>query len=137
MYLYPDPDAIPLEEVAASLRHEAITLVVPDGNWRQAAKVRRRERGLAELRCVSLPEAAPSRYRLRTEVHDHAVSTIEAIARALAIVEADPELEQRLLHPFRAMVERTLWSRGRLDARHVTGGIPVGAERHDPSSGLS
>jgi hypothetical protein len=35
------------------------------------------------------------------------------------------------------MVERTLWSRGQLAAAEVSAGIPAGALRHDPRSGLS
>jgi hypothetical protein len=35
---------------------------------------------------------------------------------------------------FRAMVERTLWSRGQVPTAQVTGGIPVGTVRHDPRS---
>lgn len=132
--LYPAEDAVSLAALAPTLTGP-LTLVVPDGNWRQAAKVRRRVAGLGELPCVTLPEAAPSRYRLRAEAHLHGLSTLEAIARALGILEGRA-VEDALLFPFRAMVERTLWARGQLDGRHVTGGIPAGAQRHDPVSGL-
>lgn len=132
--LYPAEDAVPLSTLAPTLQGP-VTLVVPDGNWRQAAKVRKRVAGLAELPCVTLPEAAPSRYRLRAEAHTHGLSTLEAIARAMGLLEGKA-VEEALLHPFRAMVERTLWARGQLDARQVTGGVPPGAQRHDPVSGL-
>jgi hypothetical protein len=36
---------------------------------------------------------------------------------------------------FSAMVERTLWARGELDAKDLSHGIPEGAVRHDPESG--
>ncbi len=135
LLLYPADDAVPLQALAPSLQAARVTLIVPDGNWRQAAKVRKRVAGLAALPCVTLPAAAPSRYRLRAEAHSHALSTIEAIARALGILEGR-DVEDALLLPFRAMVERTLWARGEIDARLVTCGIPAGAQRHDPSSGL-
>src|SRR5271155_4889676 len=38
--LFPHDDAIPIERLAPS--REPVTLVVPDGTWRQASKVRRR-----------------------------------------------------------------------------------------------
>ncbi len=129
--LYPAEDARPLSELVTD---RPITLIVPDGNWRQASRVRKRIAELRDVPCARLPEAAPSRYFLRAEAHTHALSTLEAIARALGILEG-AAVEAAMLHPFRAMVERTLWARGRFDAQRVTGGIPLGAERHDPQSG--
>ena len=86
---------------------------------------------------VSLPAAEPSTYRLRSEAHPFGLATVEAIARALRILEGDRggAIELALLHVFHAMVERTLWSRGDLDTEDVTGGVPGGALRHDPRSG--
>jgi hypothetical protein len=46
-------------------------------------------------------------------------------------------VRRALEHVFRAMVERTLWSRGEMETADVTGGIPPGALRHDPRSGLA
>ena len=143
LLLFPHEGAAPLDEVfdataRARLRDGSLpapTLLVPDGTWRQASKVKKRVPGLEGVRCVTLPRGARSIYRLRVEAHDTGVSTIEAIARALGILEA-AEVERALLYPFRAMVERTLWSKGDLDDAEVTGGIPVGALRHDPRSGL-
>lgn len=110
-------------------------LIVPDGNWRQASKVRARVPGLKHVRCVALPPGPPSIYRLRSEAHAHGLATMEAIARAMGILEG-PSVQAALEHVFRAMVERTLWSRGALATEDVTGGIPEGATRHDPRSGL-
>lgn len=127
LLLFPHEGAIPLEEVL--LDDRPVNLVVPDGNWRQASKVRQRVAGLAEATTVSLPAAEPSIYRLRAEAHPHGLATLEAIARALRILEGDrgPAVEAALLAVFRVMVERTLWSRGELPAERVTGGIPAEA----------
>lgn len=135
--LYPSEDATPLVELAASLTNESrpITLIVPDGSWRQASKVRKRLPGVGAARCVSLPLGGASRYRLRSAPDLHRLSTIEAIARALGILEG-PEIRTAMELPFHAMVERTLWMRGKLDSSSVTGGVPQGAVRHDPRSGL-
>jgi DTW domain-containing protein YfiP len=115
------------------------TMSVTDGTWRQAFKVRNRVAGLSDLPCVSLPHDAPSTYRLRSEAHPHGLATIEAIARAMGILEGErgPEVRLSLERVFRAMVERTLWARGEIDPCDVTGGVPEGAMRHDPESGLA
>lgn len=136
--LYPAEDAVPLVDLAPTLPSDRpITLIVPDGNWRQASKVRHRVPGLREVACVTLPasESKPSVYRLRSEAHAHGLATIEAIARALGVLEG-PHVEAALETPFRAMVERTLWARGDMETEDVTGGIPEGAVRHDPASGV-
>jgi DTW domain-containing protein YfiP len=126
----------PHEHEAKPLRllDEPVTLIVPDGNWRQASKVRARVPGLREVPCVTLPAGAPSTYRLRSEAHSHGLATIEAIPRAMEILEG-VHVRQALERVFRAMVERTLWMRGDLATEEVTGGIPDGVLRHDPRSG--
>jgi len=130
--LYPSDDAVPIARFAAHDR--PIVLVVPDGNWRQAAKMRRRIAGLAEVPCVTLPATAPTAYRLRAEPQAEGLATFEAIARALAILEGDagPALEAAMTAVFRVMVERTLWLRGLLTDGEVTGGIPAAALANDP-----
>ena len=133
LFLYPEADATPIARFAASER--PVTLIVPDGTWRQAAKVRSRVPGLADVPCVSIEPDAPTIYRLRNETRDGGLATIEAIARALGVLEGR-HVRVALEKVFRAMVERTLWSRGQLDTDGVSAGIPAGALRHDPRSGL-
>ncbi len=135
MLLFPHADAVPLaSEVETAQDERPVTLVVPDGNWRQASKVRRRVVGLGDVPCVSLPRGEPSSYRLRLEAHPSGLATLEAIARALRVLEGEsgPAIEGALLELFRAMVDRTLWSRGVIDARDVVGGVPSGARRDVP-----
>jgi len=124
VFLYPAVDAVPLERVVAD--GEPITLVVPDGSWRQAGKMRARVDGLADVPCAFLPEGPGTTYRLRAERRPGGLATMEAIARAMLVLETAQTAEQ-MLHVFRVMVERTLWSRGSMNARDVTGGIPVEA----------
>ena len=132
--LYPAEDAVPLATFAGGER--PVALVVPDGNWRQASKVRRRLAGLAGVPAVSLPDGGASAYRLRSEPVTGGLATLEAIARAFGVLEGK-ETEAAMLRPFRAMVERTLWARGEISADDVQDGLPAGAERHDPESGLA
>lgn len=120
LLLFPSEDATPLDTLTD--RSRPVTLIVPDGTWRQATKVRQRVPGLAEVPCVTLPNSGPTNYRLRSETRDGGLATMEAIARAFGILEG-AEVQAKLDHVFRVMVERTLWSRGALDAAQVTGGV--------------
>ena len=117
--LFPCPDARPIEDYAG----RAVTLVVPDGTWRQAAKMKKRIPALRDVQTVSLPDGDETQYRLRAERREGGLATAEAIARALGVLEG-PHVEAALLELFRVMVERTLWVRGQLAAGAVHGGIP-------------
>ena len=64
---------------------------------------------------VTLPPGPPTRYRLRRTPHAGALSTFEAIARALAILEY-PEIEEPLMRALDLFVERTLVLRGGIPA---------------------
>jgi DTW domain-containing protein YfiP len=133
LLLFPHENAISLDQIAKP--SGPVTLIVPDGTWRQASKVRNRVEGFRDVPCVSLPADKPSIYRLRSEAHAHGLATVEAIARAMGILEG-PHVRREIERVFRAMVERTLWARGELATHEVTGGIPAGAMRHDPVSGV-
>ncbi len=110
LLLYPQATAIPIAKFAASPL--PITLIVPDGTWRQAGKVKARMPGLGEVPCVSLPkEDAPTHYRLRRETKNHGLATLEAIARAMGILEG-AQVRDSLERIFQIMVERTLRLRG-------------------------
>lgn len=132
LLLFPDPEAVPLARLPRDDR--PVTLIVPDGNWRQASKVRKRVAGLGQVPCVGLPVGEPSKYRLRSEAHPSGLSTLEAIARALRVLEGDagPEVERALLALQRAMVERTLWSRGSITLDDVSDGVLPGTRRDVP-----
>jgi DTW domain-containing protein YfiP len=86
-------------------------LVVPDGNWGQASRMTRREPILSQLPWVKLPPGPLSRYRLRYEHHVEGLSTLEAIGRAMTLLDGNKRTEEHLLHLFELMVERTLSSR--------------------------
>ncbi len=132
LLLFPHEGALPLASVVRDAR--PVTLIVPDGTWRQASKVRQRVAGLADVPSVYLPAGEPSIYRLRSEAHAAGLSTLEAIARALRVLEGDagPDVEHALLELFRAMVERTLWSRGAIALGDVSDGVPPGVRRDVP-----
>ncbi len=127
--LFPADDAVPIDEWVATVQPVAPVLIVPDGNWRQASKMRGRLPGLAALPCVTLPTAAATAYRLRAEPKSGGLATLEAIAHALLHLEQahGQAVAGELLRVFQLMVERTLWLRGSLAADKVAGGIPPAA----------
>lgn len=113
LLLYPHDDA---EELTPKMfekneTSEPWTLVVPDGNWRQTFKMRHRDPAMASLRTVKIPQGLPSVYRVRKETKPEGLATIEAIARALGIIEGK-EIQTALEDLMNIMVTRTLSSRG-------------------------
>jgi DTW domain-containing protein YfiP len=64
-------------------------LVVLDATWSQARRMFRKLGGLRGLPILRLPEASTPLARLRKAPAPDRVSTIEAIARALRLVEGD------------------------------------------------
>ncbi|MBX3470206.1 MAG: DTW domain-containing protein [Planctomycetes bacterium] len=90
-----------------------VTLLVPDGTWRQARRIVTREVWHAGATRVRLPAAAPTRYRLRNSGAPARLATLEAVARALGILEG-PAAQAHLEEAFDLMVERTLRLRGAL-----------------------
>lgn len=89
-----------------------IQLIVPDGNWRQANKMGHREKFLQHVPWVKLSPGPKSCYQLRREHHPEGLSTLEAIARALSIIETE-KIEEQLMIFFKIMVERTMATRPR------------------------
>ncbi|HDS16715.1 MAG TPA: DTW domain-containing protein, partial [Proteobacteria bacterium] len=89
-----------------------ISLVVPDGTWSQSARMGKRLPGIEHAEMVRLPEGRRSEWRIRREVHAYGLSTFEAIARALGIIESTA-VQEGMESLFRLMVCNTLTARGR------------------------
>jgi len=80
-------------------------LVALDGNWAQAKALWWRNAWLTRLRRFVVVPSGPSLYGdLRREARAGAVSTLEAVAQALCVLEDDPAIGEKLLQPFREMV---------------------------------
>jgi DTW domain-containing protein YfiP len=133
LLLFPTPDAILLTDwiKAQPTPTPAVTLIVPDGTWRQCKRVRRRVPTIEQATPITLPFTTPSEYRLRHAPKANQLSTLEAIARAMGFLEG-PSVEQHLMSVFRIAVERTLWTNGRLSNEEIVNGIPEGASQHGP-----
>ncbi len=100
--LFPGKDAI---DIFANPPQGPVTLVVLDGTWWQAAKLLRANPRIAALPRWGLSLSHASRYRIRRQPAEHCVSTVEALAAVLGVLERDPDRMQRLLIPFERMVQ--------------------------------
>ncbi|MFL5353096.1 tRNA-uridine aminocarboxypropyltransferase [Archangium sp.] len=88
-------------------------VVVLDGNWAQARRMYHRLPALSRLPGLALPPPPPDARRLRRSPHPHAMSTVEAIAAALSLLEG--EHVARPLHALHElMIDRVMAARGRL-----------------------
>ncbi len=123
LYLSDRSETITPGLVAAT--RKPVRLVVLDGNWSQASRLGAKlARELpSSVRHVKLANGKPSEYRLRTEHHPDGLATFEAIARAIGFLEGAP-VQEKMEHLFRVMTDRVLWTRGKLAAELVTGGLP-------------
>ncbi len=100
--LYPGPDAVDIE---AHPPDGPRTLIVLDGTWWQASKLWKENPELHAIPRYAFRPAAPSDYRIRKEPQEDYVSTLEALAYVLGVLEGDREKMSALLVPFRAMVD--------------------------------
>ncbi len=104
LVLYPAPDARVIEH--GDLRSgEPLVLVVPDGSWPQARKIARRDPLAEGAEHVTLPPGAPSRYGLRRNPREGGLCTLEAIARAMGVLEG-AAIEAELLRILELFVSR-------------------------------
>ncbi|XP_046857684.1 tRNA-uridine aminocarboxypropyltransferase 2-like isoform X2 [Xenia sp. Carnegie-2017] len=103
--LYPDASE-DLREVAKQLdRDLRYNLVVPDGTWRQARKIFKKNEILQNARKVRLNEDLKSDYVIRTQPTRKSLSTLEAIATALSILEGREEIANILRKPLQLLCD--------------------------------
>ena len=107
--LFPGEDTQTLQGYGAD--DQPLLLVVPDGTWRKARKLLHLNPLLATLPRVTLAQGGVSRYRLRKAPGPGALSTVEAIAQALQVLEAPMSFEP-LLKPFEALIEGQIAAMG-------------------------
>ena len=96
----PEPDAPPPER-----------LVVLDGSWAQARRMYQRIPGLLRLPGIALAPPTPGSRRLRQPPHPYGMSTLEAIAGALALLEGE-DVARPLYQLHEMQIDRVLAGRG-------------------------
>jgi DTW domain-containing protein YfiP len=98
--LFPAEGAPLLDPAEVAADGRPVTLVVPDACWSQARRMTRHEPDLANLPRRRLPDpATPGMYALREAPTEGHLSTFEAIAEALALLEG-PQIRTHLLNFF-------------------------------------
>jgi len=96
------------------------TLLIADGTWSQVRHMMQRIPALRDAESVSVPTPDEPRELLRKARCAGQLSTCEALARALGIVEA-PEIERALLEKLDVMLDRGFTRRG---LHHMVRGQP-------------
>jgi DTW domain-containing protein YfiP len=130
--LFPGPVAHDLHTLPAHARPG--TLVVVDGTWSQARKLVHRNPMLAALpRVAFVPQKVSDYHAIRREPAPHCVSTIEALAEVLAVLEPDAAPFRNLLDPLHALVARQRWYAREVRAsRHRAHAARVRSRPHRP-----
>ncbi|HUS68388.1 MAG TPA: tRNA-uridine aminocarboxypropyltransferase [Kofleriaceae bacterium] len=134
--LFPGRDAVDVRSIASEAASEGaagapVNLVLLDGTWAQARTLLRLNPAIGALPRIAFTPARPSDYRIRRQPAEFCVSTIEALAEVLTILEPDGGPFERLLDPFRAMVARQQWFETEVrTGRHRR---PPGSPRRKPA----
>lgn len=110
LFLFPDEHSVELNAEFVSNNPGPYHLIVPDGSWTQAKRVKKREEKFDSIPTVRLPEGILGEYKLRKAPRPDWVSTYEAVAYALGILE-NKACEEHLMTFFRKWVQATLNSR--------------------------
>jgi DTW domain-containing protein len=111
LVLFPQEGACTLTEAFRNEDPRPVTLVVPDGSWRQASRIPRRIAAVARAQAVTLPPGPTTRWGVRRETVPSGLATFEAIARALGYLESDA-VRLELEGLFERMVTATFQNRG-------------------------
>ena len=110
--LFPDAGAVPLTRALATADARPLALIIPDGTWGQASHMVRRVGGLAAWPHVTVPEAAALMVRPRRELSPDRMSTYEAVAQAIGVIEGAPAAAQAMQAFFVLFAARAMEMRG-------------------------
>jgi DTW domain-containing protein len=108
--VFPSEDAVDLAADFVAQSPVPIQLIVPDGNWRQASKVPSRHEELKDLPRVKISAVNEGHFHLRAESSPEGMSTLEAIAQALKIIEGEAAFAP-LMALYQAKLSATLIGR--------------------------
>jgi DTW domain-containing protein len=111
LVLFPQEGACTLTEAFRDDDPRPVTLVVPDGSWRQASRITKRIGAVARAQPITLPAGPTTRWGVRREAHPSGLATFEAIARALGYLESQA-VRLQLEGSFDRMVTATYQNRG-------------------------
>ncbi len=110
LLFFPAQDAVELTADFLLQFDKPIQLLVPDGNWRQAGKVSSRHPELDGIPRVKIGAPNRASLHLRRETSIEGMSTLEAIARALRVIEGE-DVYESLNRLYQAKLNATLKGR--------------------------
>ncbi|XP_059487139.1 tRNA-uridine aminocarboxypropyltransferase 2 [Neocloeon triangulifer] len=110
LVLYPSKDSVPIEDIPkVDDNSEPYNLVVIDGTWAQAKSMYHNSPLLHNCIQIKLPMKGESEYIIRTQPNEGCLSTVEAVAEALGILEGRHRLRHELLQPLQALCRFQIW----------------------------
>lgn len=81
-------------------QQEKKCLILIDGTWKKAYKIFMLSKNLHQLQQCALPQDIKGHYTIRQTKKEHALSTLEACAHALILLENTPEKYNNLINKF-------------------------------------
>lgn len=114
LLLYPaGPEDLSLTPESLTNHHtQQLRLVVIDGTWRKSRKMLHLNPSLSQLPRLALEGLAPGEYHIRKAQASHQLSTLEATATALAMLESDTHRYLPLKTAFRAFINQQIAQMG-------------------------
>lgn len=110
LFLYPHEDALELNEEFVLKYPGPYHIIIPDGNWHQARRVKKREEKFQNIPAIKLPQGLIGEYKLRKAPQPEWVSTYEAVAYALGVLEGK-SCEEEMMDFFRKWVKASMNAR--------------------------
>lgn len=111
--LYPSEDSEELDlEHFVSKTKEKVNLIIPDGNWAQAAKIARKLKSQGNITPVAFKAPPKSQYKLRNNPNSDRISTFEASFLAIEKL-LSPNEKETLLKAFEKLVGQVMKLRGK------------------------
>jgi DTW domain-containing protein YfiP len=105
--LFPDKNATDVRQLYQNTTEYAIRfLVVLDGTWNSCKRIyKKNEEVLGRMKRVCIHPEIPSNYRIRKQPNVECLSSIEAVAYCLMVIENDQTLYDKLTKPLDGLVE--------------------------------
>lgn len=110
LYLFPSDDADELSSDLIRSLKKPVHLIIPDGTWRQAKKVHRREPRLKNISQIKISPSHKSIYPLRRQKFTGGLCTYEAMAEALKVIEGE-DIYQKVMENFQVFLKAHLANR--------------------------